>query len=296
MSASPTFPPERLGRFAPVFPTLARLAESAAGVEAFWVHGSRALGNFHDSSDLDVAYLVASPEAAKSLKGALAELVAYEPNFVEYFLDSTSEYWEYQGLELGVHIYETPRFEERTARVFHSLAEFELHQAFAQHVVVEAHPVYDPHGYVRAAQLAVRNFPDALRDELVELYLRRLRQKIIWWEKRPRWKSVFEELTDLHLIVNELARCHYALNKGFYMLGLKQYPDDLRWLLPDLNAEFEVITTVSPHDFRGERKRAVIRAAVEKLSDRYAAVRALTCTRGDRHHPSAAPRTTRRQG
>lgn len=238
-------------------------------VMAFWIHGSRSAGTSYEHSDLDIAILVEKEENESYVKELLKKHIDYHPDFVEYFLDTTSDYWEYLGTEVGVHIITLPEFNSKIEELFESVENFEKNQTFIQHVIIESEVIFDRNSVINQSVERVTKIPEKLRNELVELYLKRLNQKIIWWEKRPVWKSVFERITDIRLIVDEIARCHYALNGKYHMTALKQYNRDLEILMPDVKDIVFEIVKVDPDNYAGKETRELIKRVVKKLEEYY---------------------------
>jgi hypothetical protein len=109
--------------------------------------------------------------------------------------------------------------------------------------------------------------PDEFFQALSAKYLRLLTQKIRWWEIRPRWKTVFERLSDMAVIVEELSRLHYAVNRRLFMPGMKEYERDLVTLEPDLRESLfsAAVLGVGRSD---DELRQVVRHSVQMLRGR----------------------------
>lgn len=237
-------------------------------IESFWVHGSRVTNTYHRHSDLDIAFII-QKGSKNLLKTKLVEKIHRIDDFPEYFLDTTSEYWEWNGFEIGIHIYTKEELYKKLEKLSQSIEHFENNQAFAQHQIIESLRLIDKDNLMKKAYLRAIAFPENLRDSLIRLYSKRIKQKFLWWSKRPVWKSVFEEITDIKLIIEELAKLQYAINKKYYMYALKDYSYDLKKMSPDIEKEMQEICTITPRNFSGERKRKVIIKAFKKLTDYY---------------------------
>jgi len=196
-------------------------------------------------------------------------VVWYEARSVDYLSDLPCEYWEHDGLELGVHTLDVRALRHQVRRLFTSVDDLIAGQSFAQHVIVEAKPVFDDIGVLAWAQQEVGAYPTDLRRRVIARYLARLERKLLWWRRRPVWKGAFEQVADLGVILHEIAGCHYAVNAQFCMDGLKQYPHDLHLLLPDLRAPVTELCRVEPEDDEGQHKRSLVARVVRELGSAY---------------------------
>ncbi|KKT82128.1 MAG: hypothetical protein A2700_03050 [Candidatus Blackburnbacteria bacterium RIFCSPHIGHO2_01_FULL_44_64] len=238
-------------------------------VRGFWVHGSRITGFYHEFSDLDIAFVLDSDKSKGKIKNYLSGKIHYDPSFPEYFLDTLCEYWELNGIEVGVHIYTLKEVGAKLCSLNSSVEFFERTQAFVEHVFLESLFLVDKGMVLKKFKDKAYNYPEDIRTEIIELYKKRLEQKFVWWQKRPIWKSVFEEITDLKLIIDEISKLHYAINRRYYVYALKSYAKDLETLKPNIKDAVFSICTINPQSFEGKDKRKLIMQVFSKLMRYY---------------------------
>ena len=107
-------------------------------------------------------------------------------------------------------------------------------QDFVQHVVLNSHIFLDHENFLYSLKQKCHSFINKNRDDFIDSYLKRLKQEAEWWAIRGRWRSVFEEMTQINQFVVESAKCHYLLNGRVYTRALKHYDLDLDKLPPEL--------------------------------------------------------------
>jgi len=237
---------EWLGEYWDIVQDLLVQAPDLPGVRAVWLHGSRAVGSHHDASDLDLTFIVNTAADRFDLSRTLAKVYDYKPRFVNYFDLAPMPFWSVAAGEIGVHIIENAGVNGRLAALRVSVDGLEDHQAFAQHTIVGGVALFDPARLLDDAQHKCASIPPNLFTGVAYKYLRLLEQKVTWWAIRPRWKNDFERLSDVAVVVEEIARCHYPLNQRLFMPGMKEYDRDLRTLQPDIGGEVRQLIELSP--------------------------------------------------
>jgi hypothetical protein len=168
-----------------------------------------------------------------------------------------------------MHFLSADELEERFERLTSSVDQFDREQAWFQHIVVEGRAVWDPDSVLERAKVRLDSIPTSLFLTSADRNLKRVEQKIGWWEVRTRWKTVYEQASDIPVILNELVRAHYALNRQFAMPGNKEYERDAAGLEPNISQQMMRAITVNPHVNNGCDARDAIREAATALRQRY---------------------------
>lgn len=251
-----------------LIPWLGETAENREFVNSLWLHGSRCVSQHEKYSDLDVAFIVEREEDKDKLKGELKKNLYYK-KFYDYFYDKTFEYWEFNNKEVGIHIYGNWEFSQMVKSFFRDVAYFEENQGFIQHIFIESKALYDPKNKFTQARATLSEYPQSLRRAVVEITLKRIRQEAEWWNMRKYWKSVFEEMIILKSFIDEVAKCHYALNNRYRKKFLKQYPIDMKKLKPNLEKELGVLIHVDPMNSEDRAKVSVMNGIFKKLNNYY---------------------------
>lgn len=257
---------DTLGQYQQFVSSLAVTCPRWDGIVAAWIHGSRATGNHHDKSDLDVLFLVEDARHLITTHTQLLSICRYDEDFPDYFGTTPVPYWEIDQGEVGVRIMPLTELSERIDRLSQTLNGFEAEQAFAQHAIISASPIFDPDNHLLSAQSKCHKVPSRIYLQVTCKYLRLLGQKMQWWDVRPRWKNEFERLSDMGVILEEIARCHYALNNKFFMPGMKDYDRDLQSLRPNLSSDLYDLLNLSP-TVPQQHTRAVVRRVYAKLDE-----------------------------
>lgn len=258
-----------LGPSGEILETIFSLARNNSNFLAGWIHGSRANQSEWANSDLDIALVVNDPLNITELRNNLASRLRLTPNFGDYLSLDRFDLWRYRNQEIGLHIMDYNSVSMQITNIFQSIDTIERYQQFAQHVILESHSIYDPHGLLAMWKISISTIPENLKVALIEKYLQLLSQKLMWWNVRPSWKGPFEQLADCALIVDELARCHYALNGRYHMVGLKEYPLDLLSLQPDIKSKIFDLVNLPNTNEDEPRKRHLIRGIVIELFQDY---------------------------
>jgi hypothetical protein len=244
--------------------TLDALVERCAPLtKAVWVNGSRAVGRHDPDSDLDIVLVALDETHLEHVDTALQEHLHVDRRFPDYFAETPLPLWMAPAGEVGVHIDIAEGLRNRVEISMAGPSCLEQHQAFLQHKIVNARPLLDPCSILTDLQRRCRMVPSSHFDAVAGRYRALLAQKLRWWTLRPRWKSSFECLSDMSVIVGELAQFHYAMNRTFLMPGLKEYRFDLRGFAPALEHEFTELLSLPP--FAGPRWRPLVTVIFDKM-------------------------------
>lgn len=233
-------------------------------IQSYWLHGSRAAETYDKYSDLDIGIIVKKETDKKKIFSMLDAKLSHR-EFHDYFNDSIFNYWTFNGKEVGVHLYTR---EEFTARVSSFTTNFEGYnsgQDFVQHVVLNSHIFLDYEDFFLLLKKKCRIFIDENKNDFIGKYLKRLRQEAEWWAIRGRWRSVFEEMTQINQFIIESAKCHHLLNGQVYLRSLKHYDIDLDKFLPDIKNEIMDIASINPYDLDCTHKIKLMNQIYEKL-------------------------------
>jgi hypothetical protein len=151
---------------------------------------------------------------------------------------------------------------------FSSINDFEKGQSFIQHNIINTISISDPDKLLDGLKEQSK-YPEELRRNQIELSLKRIKQEVEWWHMRKKWRSVYEEMHVIKILVDEIAKCHYALNKRFYMVALKHYNIDQTSMTPDISKELNFLVNISPKLDLNDDKRATLDKILYKLMAEY---------------------------
>lgn len=259
--------PTAIANYKNILIDIIKIVQDKDETTAIWLHGSRAVNTYYEGSDLDITIIVENDNVIHYLKSELAKIITYIPQFVEYFLDEPSEHWQCDAGELGINIYTENDFNLFVDTTCLSPEQLDANQDKAQHTVMEAVAIFDKISIIERSQNKIRNAIESYSYDLANLYLRRLKQKVIWWNIRYKWKTPFEQLSDLSVIVEEIAKCHYLGNKRLAMKGLKQYTQDLESLSPNILPEMPDLIQLNYNSDLTNTVRNAARLIITKLEN-----------------------------
>ena len=253
--------------FSEIIIFLIGLSKKNKNIKAFWLNGSRAINRQQSDSDLDLVFIVNSTEYKEVLKDELKKYLYYK-KFHDYFFDKTFEYWEFNKREVGVHIYSNDEIFLKVKTIFSSLKNFEIEQSFIQHNIINSVSLFDPSDILE--HLKTQSVcPKSLSKKQAEISLKRIKQEVEWWHIRKRWRSIFEEMHVIKLLVDEVAKCQYALNNQSYMVALKYYPLDQVKMVPNLSKELNLIMTMNSISDFNAIERTALDSILAKLMKEY---------------------------
>lgn len=269
---------ERVGRFEPFVNQVTELAKSHPGILACALHGSRTQDSryFSDASDLDLVFIVSSQDSVAEIKAQLQSFpkITLVSDHPDYLGGDPGEYWYYgeKESEVGLKFLTIDQIKQRIMAGYESLEGYEQTVGFWQHVLGETLPLHDPQNLFQNIHEQIYPMNEDLRKAIIEKYLRLLSLRIAGG--RPSFKNHFEEMHDIHDIILEIARVHYALNGVHIMKILKQYDIDMQDFTPQISAEIAQLMTIQARNKTdqeevGRKKRALINAVFQKLLAEY---------------------------
>ncbi|MFW6046557.1 MAG: DUF4037 domain-containing protein [Candidatus Woesearchaeota archaeon] len=235
---------------------------------AYWLHGSRAVDIQHSKSDIDIVFIVEDDSSKYKLIKKLKTFLSYKKLY-DYFNYCYFEYWEYKGKEVGVRIYTIKDFNQKVYLFFDSVENVIKNQDFVEHVIINSFPIYDSKNILQKAKEHVLDYPDNIREKVVQWSLNRVKQEVDWWNMRTVWLNVFQEMRVVEPLVSEISRCHYALNKRYYMYSKKHYNNDLKRFLPDIEKELNIVTYCKPERINNKAKREAFTSILNKLNNEF---------------------------
>ncbi len=235
---------------------------------AYWLHGSRAVNIQHSKSDIDIVFIVKNDSNKHGLMKKLKTFLSYKKLY-DYFNYCYFEYWEYKGKEVGVRIYTLKYFNQKVYSFFNSVDNVIKNQDFVEHVIINSFPIYDPEDILQKSKEHVLDYPDSFRKKVIQWSLNRIKQEVDWWNMRTVWLNVFQEMRVVEPLVSEISRCHYALNKRYYMYSKKHYSNDLKSFLPNIEKELNIVTHCEPGRRNNKAKREAFTLILKKLNDQF---------------------------
>jgi len=251
-----------------LIPWFDKMTKSNQSINSLWLHGSRCANQHKKYSDLDVAFIVGREKDKNKLKAELKKKLYYKKLY-NYFYYKIFEYWEFNNKEVGIHIYSNREFNQMVKSFFSDLDYFEKNQGLIRHIFIESEILYDYRNKFAKARSILSEYPQSLKKIVIEITLKRIKQEAEWWNVRKYWKSVFEEITILGLFIDEVAKCHYALNDRYRKKFLKQYPIDMKNLKPNLEKELKILTYINPINSKDRLKIATMNTVFRKLNNYY---------------------------
>jgi len=259
---------EQISGYEKILPWFINVSKNNEFIKSFWLHGSRCVNQQTVYSDLDIAFIVNSNKDKDILKKKLKSKLFYR-KFYDYFKQRDFEYWEYKKREVGIHIYSLKEFKKLVKSFFNSIGYFEKNQGMIQHIFVESKLIYDPLDIFLEAKEYLLEYPEKLRKELIELTLKRIWQEVEWWTIRKSWKNIFEEMKVIETFIDEVTKCHYALNKLYRKNFLKQYLFDIKKLKPNLEKEIMFLSEIMVSKKNDKKKIIIMNNIFKKLNNFY---------------------------
>lgn len=258
--------------------------EKLSYVDAFWIHGSRAVGRGTADSDIDYTILVKdAKEQEPRLKELFDDLLEWDevPGFYPEQMwpvaswKKTKESFSEVSLRVATtskftrmfdELYSLERVKHRGERWLEPYQDtkFLRLQGAAQFLIMESVPVYDPDGHLEKLKEKISEYPDDISRQVVREFIEKLKVKLMWLTDDwiPRNKYTF--VSDIRDILYYIAIAHYALNKRFMQNGLKRYDNDLAELKPDIRAEMGRLLAIDDR-FAEENKSPYLRRIIEKI-------------------------------
>jgi hypothetical protein len=239
------FSKEQIKGYEKLIPWFVEISKNRDFIKSFWLHGSRCVNQQKKYSDLDVAFIVSLKKDKDKLKKELKSKLFYKKLY-NYFNNSIFEYWKFDDREVGVHIFTIREFNQLKKSFFNELDYFEKNQGLIQHIFIESKVLYDPLNKFTEARTLLSKYPETIREKVIKITLKRIKQESEWWAIRKSWKGVFEEIKILDLFIDEVTKCHYALNSVYRKNFLKQYSFVINKFKPDLKKELIELTYINP--------------------------------------------------
>ncbi|MBW3013486.1 nucleotidyltransferase domain-containing protein [Candidatus Woesearchaeota archaeon] len=214
-------------------------------VDAFYIHGSRAVGRHTKTSDIDYTVLVKDIKHKKDLEKELKDLleIEYYPGFYG------DDYWEIcvwkeKKLDIGWHVIETKLLTRLVTDIFKSKRNLLKLQDHAQFLIIESLPVHDPKKILAKFKAELKKYPKELADSIVKDCVKKLRIKE-WWLGDPcNYRNPFNFILDMKEILQLIATAHYARNRKFMMNSLKRWHQDLKTFKPDIEEDLYNLTRI----------------------------------------------------
>jgi len=263
---------------------LKRRLEKLPYVDAFWIHGSRAVGRGTADSDIDYTVLVTDAKSQEpKLMSLLSDLIEWDevPGFYPEQMWPVARWKQGTGdfREISLRVCTTTSLMEMFSCLFSSECVpsgserwlepyqdtcFLRHQGAAQFLIVESFPVYDPHGYLQDLRKTVMAYPEEMSHQLVREFVGKLKVKLMWLTEHWVPKNKYTFVSDIRDILYYIAIAHYARNRRFMQNGLKRYHVDISELKPDIKADLDRLLAVDGKFFE-ENKSVFLRRIIEKL-------------------------------
>ncbi|MBD3259109.1 hypothetical protein GF371_00595 [Candidatus Woesearchaeota archaeon] len=214
-------------------------------VDAFYMHGSRAVKRHTKTSDIDYTVLVKDIKHKKELEEKLNDLleIEYYPGFYG------DDYWEIcvwkeKKLDIGWHVIETRLITRLVNDIFRSKKNLLKLQDHAQFLIIESKPVYDPRKILAKLKAELKKYPRKLADSIVKDHVKKLEVKE-WWLGDPcKYRNPFSFVLDMKEILKFIAVAHYAKNRKFMMNSLKRWHHDLKTFKPDIEEDLYKLTRI----------------------------------------------------
>ncbi len=258
--------------------------EKLSYVDAFWIHGSRAVGRGTADSDIDYTIMV---KDAKSYEGKLKELfddlLEWDevPGFFPEQMWPVATWKQQQKtfrdvslrvcttedlLQMFDKLFSSERVKYRGERWLEPYQDthFLRLQGAAQFLIVESYPVYDPHSHLEKLKKKVSEFPDELAWQIVRDFVEKLKIKLMWLTDDWTPKNKYTFVSDIREILYYIAIAHYARNKRFMQNGLKRYGRDMENMDPKIKEDVDRLFAID-EKFGEENKALYLQRIIEKL-------------------------------
>jgi len=234
-------------------------------VDAFYIHGSRAVKRHTKTSDIDYTILSKDMKYKKQLEIELNDIldIEYYPGFYG------SDYWQIcvwkeKKLDIGWHVLETKLLKKLTAEIFKNKTNLLKLQDNAQFLVMESLPVYDPKKLLAKFKAKLKRYPKPLADAIVKDRIKKLETKL-WWMGDPcYYRNPFHFIENMKEVIFFIAQAHYAKNRKFLMNSMKRWNLDLKKFKPDIEKDLYNLTRIDAKLSKTD-KSVFLRNIVHKL-------------------------------
>ena len=251
-------------------------------MDAFWIHGSRAVGRNTSNSDIDYTFLVKNISDIKKLKKSLEDLTEWKemPGFYPEQKWFTVSWKNRKGgfHDIGLHIITTGEFLKNFKNAFSMKKangderwlepymdnRFLRLQGEIQFLVVESFSIYDPHDYLKNTKKRLLKYPKKFSEKIVNDFTNKLKIRLMWQGEPWIPRNKFNFICDIKEILYYIAIAHYAKNRKFMQSGLKRYHHDLNEMKPDIRMELDRLLAID-NKFGKEDKGIYLKRIIKKL-------------------------------
>lgn len=247
-----------------------RRVEKLPYVEAFYIHGSRAVGRNSPTSDIDYMFLLKNHKTDDDkLINALRDLIEFKPMPGWYpeqtWIVASRNDKKLKFNDIGFHTATTKEILNRFSKLFKSKDYLLKNQDNAQFLIAEAKAVYDPRGYVKKLKKLISKYPKKLSDEIVQDMVQKLKVKLMWVDPWiPRNKYSF--INDVRDIVWFIAVAHYAKNRAFLMNSMKRWHQDMKSFKPSLKGDLDKLLSIDS-GFSKVNKAKYLKRIIKKFEE-----------------------------
>ena len=258
--------------------------ERLSYVNAFWIHGSRAVGRSRGDSDIDYTVLVKNAkEQEPKLKELFSDLLEWEevPGFYPEQMWPVATWKQKQQTfrDVSLRVCNTDSFLKLFANLFsldyvkhrgerwlepYQDTYFLRHQGAAQFLIVESFPVYDPKGLLEELKKKVDDYPCEVSWHVVREFVEKLKVKLTWFTDNWVPNNKYTFVSDIREVLYYIAIAHYAANRRFMQNGLKRYDQDLDELQPDIREELGRLLAID-EKLDEENKSVYLKVIIDKL-------------------------------